>query len=550
MVDYVFLERVAHLVDEVHVYIGIARVHLAATLVDGHEHRLNAAGGLRHQRGGACRRNGQAGYVAAAVAHHVVVELRGGLLQSQDERVLLFTLGVVYLEGTALAGHLHTRTVGGQGQRAVYLDREVGGLLRTVAQSHSGNHVALGGDAHSRAAALAALGLDFLPQVTLGTLHLHRLRVAVNLCDNLVYLLQLQVHDVVHQPLGCLDVLLERVEVEAGLCRKRVLHVAVEVDAQQAARVVGTERYLTAGVGRDGTEPQVGIAVGDALAQDGVPEQHTRLGTLPSIVDYLLPQLLGRNLPTEAQISLLAPIDGPLLHVGLVVDGAAHELVVNLHADVGAGHLALGHLRIDERLGLGVPDADAEHQRTTPSVLRHLARTITISLHERHQSGGGQGRVVHRRTLRAYVTQVVAHAAAPLHQLHLLLVNAHHGTVGVGIAVESDDEAVRQRGYLVVVADARHGAAGRDDVAEVVEQTEYLVLRHRVLVLLLYAGYLAGYPSVHVLGRALVDLPEAVLHGILVHPHAGSQLVALKVVHRGLKRLLVGICLLRFHNLQ
>ena len=69
----------------------------------------------------------------------------------------------------------------------------------------------------------------------------------------------------------------------------------------------------------------------------------------------------------------------------------------------------------------------------------------------------------------------MAHAAATFHQLHLLLVNAHDGAIRVGIAVEAYHKAVAQRCHLVVVADACHGAASRNDVTEVVDQAEHLV---------------------------------------------------------------------------
>ena len=46
----------------------------------------------------------------------------------------------------------------------------------------------------------------------------------------------------------------EEIKVKRSLCRKGVAHVAVEVDRQQTATIVRTERYLTARVGRDSLE--------------------------------------------------------------------------------------------------------------------------------------------------------------------------------------------------------------------------------------------------------------------------------------------------------
>ena len=72
-----------------------------------------------------------------------------------------------------------------------------------------------------------------------------------------------------------------------------MLHITIEIDAQESAAVIGTERNLATGIGADGTETQIGIAIGDALPEDGVPKQHAGLGTLPCIVHNLLPQLAG-----------------------------------------------------------------------------------------------------------------------------------------------------------------------------------------------------------------------------------------------------------------
>ena len=84
----------------------------------------------------------------------------------------------------------------------------------------------------------------------------------------------------------------------------------------------------------------------------------------------------------------------------------------------------------------------------------------------------------------------MAHAAAALHELHLFLIDFHDGAIGVGVAGKADDKAVRERGDLLVVADAGHGAARGNDVAEMVEEVENLFRRHRIFVLLFDAGHL------------------------------------------------------------
>ena len=128
------------------------------------------------------------------------------------------------------------------------------------------------------------------------------------------------------------------------------------------------------------------------------------------------------------------------------------------------------------------------------------------------------------------MAEVVAHAAAALHQLHLLLIDAHDAAIRVGVAVKADDEAVRQRAYLVVVADAAHGAALGDNIAEVLEQAENLVLTHGVGIFLLDAGKLAGQTMVHVVGGEFKDIAERIFEGIFAYPYTCGELVAVKVL--------------------
>ena len=107
----------------------------------------------------------------------------------------------------------------------MHVHGEVRGFLRAVAQSHGGYHIAFGRNAHTRAAAHSTLAAYLFPKMILGPLHLLALRVFLNLIHNQVNLLHLQVHDVVHDALCHLHVLLELVVVEIGILRKRIHHV-------------------------------------------------------------------------------------------------------------------------------------------------------------------------------------------------------------------------------------------------------------------------------------------------------------------------------------
>ena len=120
-------------------------------------------------------------------------------------------------------------------------------------------------------------------------------------------------------------------------------------------------------------------------------------------------------------------------------------------------------------------------------------------------------------------------ASAPLHELHLLLVDAHYRSVGVGIAVESYHKTVAQRGHLMGVADARHGASGRNDVAEMVEQIEYFLLAERIAVFALHTSQFTSNAVVHLFGRTFIYVSIPVFHGILVHPYSGCKFVTVEI---------------------
>ena len=233
MVDDVLLERVAHLVDKVDMHVGVAWIDLPAAFVDGHEHRFDAAGGLGHEAGSTRWGDGETSNVAAPIFHHIVVKFRVGLFDSLHKRVVLLAFGVVDGELAPLLGHGHRRAISAEGQSSVYVDGEPRGLLTAISQSECGYHVALSGDAHSRAPSQSALVVDFLPQVILCPLHLIVLRVVFHLFHDALDLLQFKVHDVVHDTLSEGHVLRELVEIELGLRSEGIVDIRVEVDGKK-----------------------------------------------------------------------------------------------------------------------------------------------------------------------------------------------------------------------------------------------------------------------------------------------------------------------------
>ena len=125
--------------------------------------------------------------------------------------------------------------------------------------------------------------------------------------------------------------------------------------------------------------------------------------------------------------------------------------------------------------------------------------------------------------------KVVAYTTATLHKLHLLLVHTEDTTIRVCWILVADNEAVRERGNLKVIADTCHWAALWNDIAEVVEKLENLGVVKAVWIVSLDARQLRSDTVVHILWRSLVDVAERVLEGILAHPHLGSKIVTCKI---------------------
>ena len=124
----------------------------------------------------------------------------------------------------------------------------------------------------------------------------------------------------------------------------------------------------------------------------------------------------------------------------------------------------------------------------------------------------------------------MAHATTPFHQLYLLFVDTQNGTIGVGVTVKTYHEAVRQRSHLEIVTNARHRTSCRNNISEMVKELENLLSRHGISIFLLDTGNFVRYAPMHVFGAFFVDVAEAVLHRILVHPHASCQLITFEII--------------------
>ena len=218
----------------------------------------------------------------------------------------------------------------------------------------------------------------------------------------------------------------EKLEVEGGFAREWVLYVGIEVDSEQSAAIVGAERDLTTGVGGDCTEAQIGIAIGYRFADDRIPEEYTGFGRLPSVVDDFAPE--GTCIDLFLPLRFFG-IDGVLLFIGFAFDNGTHEFIVDLHRYVGSRHLAFGHFGIDEGFGIRMLDGYGQHKCTATAVLSYFARTVGVAFHERNQAGGCEGGVLHGRTFRTNMGEVVPYASAAFHQLYLLFIDANDSSI-------------------------------------------------------------------------------------------------------------------------
>ena len=183
----------------------------------------------------------------------------------------------------------------------------------------------------------------------------------------------------------------EEVKVKGSVVCKWIPDVPIEINCQQTTAVVGTEWDLTAGIGGDGLESKVRVAVGDRFLQDGVPEEDARFGALPGIVDDPAPEFASPDDLGVLGISLAVnrEAEGKVL----VVSYCLHKVVCDADRDVSSRHGSLLHLCIDEVSDIGVLDGAGEHKCATTTILCHLAGRVREALHEGDKTGGGEGGV-------------------------------------------------------------------------------------------------------------------------------------------------------------
>ena len=207
------------------------------------------------------------------------------------------------------------------------LNSELERLLRAVTKTERCEHIALCSNTQTSTTTLKSHILNLLPEVNLYLANICILRVRLNLLKDKVYLLELEVDNIVHQVHCLVNMLLEEVEVECSLLGKRILYIAEEVDCKQTAAVIRTERNLATRVCRNGCKALVSVAIRHRLADNCIPEKYAWLCRLPRVVDNLAPKLASVDV---LYILWIARVDWELLGVCTTVNCSAHKLVINL----------------------------------------------------------------------------------------------------------------------------------------------------------------------------------------------------------------------------
>ena len=170
-------------------------------------------------------------------------------------------------------------------------DRHFGRFRSAVAESESGEHIAFTCSAYARASSFKCFSLDFFPEMFFGLFDFCCFRVTFDFLENEIYFLHFEINDVIHHSLGSFYVLVEKFEIEFGFVGKRILDVGIKIYRKQTATVVRTKWNFAARVGGYSPESEIGITIRYRFTGDSVPEQDSRFGRFPGIVNNLVPEL-------------------------------------------------------------------------------------------------------------------------------------------------------------------------------------------------------------------------------------------------------------------
>ena len=163
----------------------------------------------------------------------------------------------------------------------------------------------------------------------------------------------------------------EQVEIKIGVLGERLLHVRIEVNGQQAAAVVGGKGEFR----RRGWWKRCGNRDRHSNREPTRVMMVSQNNTPGSADCQALWTILFQS--DWASISLVkVGLSLPMGYCwvkGVPAEAACMKPSLIFTETCGTGHLALQHLGVDEGFGVGMLDADAEHQCASTTVLGHLA---------------------------------------------------------------------------------------------------------------------------------------------------------------------------------
>ena len=274
---------------------------------------------------------------------------------------------------------------------------EINRFITTITQPESSQHITFSRDTNPGTTPFSSFCFNFLPQTDLNTLHLVIFRIRCNFLKNSINFLQFQINNIVHQALSDSHMFLEQLVIKIRVFLERIYHVRIQVNCQQTTWVIRTQRNLSTRIRGNRSVTQIGIAVGHTLPNNRIPEQDSRFGWFPRIINNLIPQFYRANL---FHVFRFVRIYRIFLNIITFFDNRIHELIINFHRNISSGYFPLGHFRVNETFRIRVIDRNTQHQGSPTTILRYLPGWVWITLHERNNSSGCQGRILNWRPFR------------------------------------------------------------------------------------------------------------------------------------------------------
>ena len=225
MVYDILFVTVTHFIYKINMNILIIRIYFATTLIDRHKDWFNTTGSLRHQRCCPGRGNRKTGNISTTIFCHILIKLGISFFNTENERVLLLTLGIINFEGSTLFSHRNRASICIQSQCLMNRYSKISSFLSTIAQSHCSNHIPFSRNTDTGTTPQSTLLFNLLPKMTFSSLYLLILRIIANLIQNQINLFHFQINDIIHDTLSQLSMFKEELIVKSCFLGERMIYV-------------------------------------------------------------------------------------------------------------------------------------------------------------------------------------------------------------------------------------------------------------------------------------------------------------------------------------